>query len=66
MWRAGISVNSLLMISGNWNEKAFRYNNQGLNDGERFDIAVRRMFGKRLTWNRLTGKEADSLSTLHA
>jgi transposase-like protein len=33
-------------------EQAFRYNNRkGLNDGERFDIAVRRIFGKRLTWN---------------
>ena len=38
-------------------EQAFRYNNRkGLNDGERFDIAVCRIFGKRLTWNQLTGK----------
>ena len=38
-------------------EQAFRYNNRkGLNDGERFDLAVRRIFGKRLTWNVLTGK----------
>ena len=38
-------------------EQAFRYNNRkGLNDGERFDIAVRRIFGKRLTWDQLTGK----------
>jgi transposase-like protein len=38
-------------------EQAFRYNNRkGLNDGERFDIAVRRIFGKRLTWDVLTGK----------
>jgi transposase-like protein len=38
-------------------EQAFRYNNRkGLNDGQRFDIAVRRIFGKRLTWNVLTGK----------
>ena len=43
-------------------EQAFRYNNRkGLNDGERFDIAVRRIFGKRLTWDQLTGKvEADA------
>ena len=41
-------------------EQAFRYNNRkGLNDGERFDIAVRRIFGKRLTWNHLTGKTED-------
>jgi hypothetical protein len=38
-------------------EQAFRYNNRkGLNDSERFDIAVRRIFGKRLTWDQLTGK----------
>jgi transposase-like protein len=44
-------------------EQAFRYNNRkGLNDGERFDIAVRRIFGKRLTWNQLTGK-VDDLET---
>jgi hypothetical protein len=48
-------------------EQVFRYNNRkGLNDGERFDIAVRRIFGKRLTWDQLTGvscamKEAVSL-----
>lgn len=41
-------------------EQAFRYNHRkGLNDGERFDIAVRRIVGKRLTWNQLTGKEGD-------
>jgi transposase-like protein len=41
-------------------EQAFRYNNRkGLNDGQRFDIAVRRIVGKRLTWNQLTGKEAE-------
>ena len=41
-------------------EQAFRYNNrEGLNDGQRFDIAVRRTVGKRLTWNQLTGKELE-------
>jgi transposase-like protein len=40
-------------------EQAFRYNNRkGLNDGQRFDIAVRRIVGKRLTWDQLTGKVA--------
>ena len=39
-------------------EQAFRYNHRkGLSDGQRFDIAVRRVVGKRLTWNQLTGKE---------
>ena len=39
-------------------EQAFRYNNRkDLSDGDRFDLAVRQIVGKRLTWNRLTGKE---------
>ena len=39
-----------------------RYNNRRNDDGEplkdfeRFDIAVRQMVGKRLTWDVLTGK----------
>jgi len=44
-------------------EQMFRYNNrkdgsgEPLNDGQRFDIAVRQIVGKRLTWDVLTGKE---------
>ena len=41
-------------------EQAFRYNNRKMEDGERFDIAVRHIVGKRLTWDRLTGKMADN------
>jgi len=37
-------------------EQTFRFNNRKLDDGQRFDIAVRRIVGKRLTWNQLTGK----------
>jgi len=38
-------------------EQVFRYNNRkDLNDGDRFDRVVRKVIGKRLTWNRLTGK----------
>jgi transposase-like protein len=38
-------------------EQAFRYNHrQGMNDGQRFDLAVRQIVGKRLTWDQLTGK----------
>jgi transposase-like protein len=42
-------------------EQAFRYNNRAtkknpMNDGDRFDLVVRRIVGKRLTWNELTGK----------
>jgi transposase-like protein len=44
-------------------EQMFRYNNRKDDDGaplkdfDRFDIAVRQIVGKRLTWNHLTGKE---------
>ena len=47
-------------------EQAFRYNNRKdetgevLTDSDRFDLAVRQIVGKRLTWNRLTGKESDA------
>jgi transposase-like protein len=43
-------------------EQAFRYNNRKMNDGERFDIVVRQIVGKRLTWDRLTGKVSDDRS----
>jgi transposase-like protein len=36
-------------------EQGFRYNNRKMEDGERFDIAVRHIVGKRLTWDQLTG-----------
>ena len=36
-------------------EQAFRYNNRKMN-GDRFDIVVRQIVGKRLTWDQLTGK----------
>src|ERR1700683_163236 len=38
-------------------EQAFRYNNRkGLNDGDRFSLAVSQIVGKRLTFGQLTGK----------
>ena len=43
-------------------EQSYRYNNrkadsgEPMNDGQRFDLAVRQIVGKRLTWDRLTGK----------
>jgi transposase-like protein len=38
-------------------EQAFRYNNRiGMNDGDRFDLVVRQIVGKRLTFDQLTGK----------
>lgn len=47
-------------------EQAWRYNHrkddsgEPMNDGQRFDIAVRQIVGKRLTWDRLTGKELEN------
>jgi transposase-like protein len=39
-------------------EQSFRYNyRKGMNDGDRFDLAVRHIVGKRLTWNELTGRQ---------
>jgi transposase-like protein len=42
-------------------EQAFRYNNRGdkenpVNDGDRFSRVVSQIIGKRLTWDKLTGK----------
>ncbi len=51
-------------------EQSFRYNNRKGEDGEplkdadRFDLAVRQIVGKRLTWDRLTGKEEPSSSPM--
>jgi transposase-like protein len=45
-------------------EQCFRYNNRAtrenpLNDADRFDIAVRQIVGKRLTYAELTGKSGE-------
>jgi hypothetical protein len=41
-------------------EQAFRFNNRkDMNDGERFNLVLGQLAGKRLTWNELTGKDAD-------
>jgi transposase-like protein len=41
-------------------EQAFRYNNRGpLNDYDRFRLAMTQIVGKRLTWDRLTGKQPE-------
>jgi transposase-like protein len=38
-------------------EQAFRFNNhKDMNDSDRFDLAVRQILGKRLTWAEVTGK----------
>ncbi|HEX4037744.1 MAG TPA: IS1595 family transposase [Acidobacteriaceae bacterium] len=46
-------------------EQVFRYNNRAtrdnpLNDADRFDIAVRQIVGKRLTYAELTGKNGEA------
>jgi transposase-like protein len=44
-------------------EQAYRFNNRKeMTDGDRFDLAVRQIVGKRLTWAEVTGKTADSPS----
>ena len=41
-------------------EQTFRYNNpKDMNDGDRFQLALSQIVGKRLTWNHLTGKQID-------
>jgi len=45
-------------------EQIFRYNNRAtkdnpLNDSDRFDLAVRQIVGKRLTYSELTGKDEE-------
>jgi transposase-like protein len=46
-------------------EQMFRYNNRGtretpLTDADRFDLAVRNLVGRRLTYKELTGKEGET------
>jgi transposase-like protein len=38
-------------------EQAFRYNERHGNDSHRFQTAIKGVFGRRLTYNELTGKE---------
>jgi|SRR5579871_256889 len=47
-------------------EQAFRYNNRkGMDDAGRFDLAVRAIVGKRLTYNQLIGKQSDPESSIN-
>jgi len=39
-------------------EQGYRYNQRDLDDGGRFDLAVRQIVGKRVTYSELTGKQA--------
>jgi transposase-like protein len=45
-------------------EQVFRFNNRkGLNDAQRFALAMSQVVGKRITYSELTGKDTDSLHT---
>jgi len=40
---------------------SFRFNNrEDMDDGDRFDLPVRRIVGKGLTWAEVTGKVAET------
>jgi len=39
-------------------EQSFRYNHREMTDSERFTHVCRRIEGRRLTWDELTGKDA--------
>jgi len=43
-------------------EQAYRFRDRKMTDAERFDLAVKGIVGKRLTFDQLTGKtvEADA------
>jgi transposase-like protein len=43
-------------------EQVFRYNNRKMNDSDRFNMVVREIVGKRLTWDQLTGKIEEQAS----
>jgi transposase-like protein len=45
-------------------EQAFRFNNRKMTDAQRFDIGLREIVGKRLTYAELTGK-VDETETIH-
>jgi transposase-like protein len=45
-------------------EQAFRFNNRKMTDAERFDIGVREIVGKRLTYAELIGKLGET-ETIH-
>ncbi len=54
-----------LCLASYLDEQSFRYNNRKDDDGEplkdfdRFKLAMTQIVGKRLTWDRLTGKETE-------
>jgi hypothetical protein len=43
-------------------EQAFRFNNRKMADSERFDLAVRQIVNKRITYAELTGKVGETIN----
>ena len=41
-------------------EQAWRFNNRKVTDSERFNLAMRGVVGRRVTWKQVTGSEAES------
>ena len=41
-------------------EQAYRFNERKMTDSDRFDLAVRQIVGKRLTWTEVTGKASSA------
>ena len=47
---------SVLHLYRYLDEQVYRFNNRRMTDAERFDLAVKGIVGKRLTFDELTGK----------
>lgn len=46
-------------------EQAFRFSNRKATDHERFMLAMENVWGKRVTWNELTGKDARQQTSIN-
>jgi hypothetical protein len=46
-------------------EQVYTFNNRKMTDAERFDLAVKGIVGKRLTFDQLTGKIADERASIN-
>ena len=47
-------------------EQAYRFNNRKVGDFDRFKMAASQIFGKRLTWNQVTGKQMEPQTRLNS
>jgi transposase-like protein len=46
-------------------EQVYRFNNRKMTDAERFDLTVKGIVGRRLTFDQLTGKVADERASIN-